>query len=83
MEGRTNVECRSKYMNMQPNINKGAWTHLEDVVVAFGQAIYGSKFSDIASLFARESIKNQCSKEQTDHETQPNLTAITHLRTEV
>jgi hypothetical protein len=58
MEGRSNVECRSKYIHIQPNINKGTWTKLEDVIVGIGHAIYGAKFSEIAKIFERESLKH-------------------------
>lgn len=71
------MECRSKYIHIQPNINKGTWTKLEDVIVGIGHAIYGAKFSEIAKIFERESLK---------HHTQvglPNSKVITHLRTEI
>ncbi len=50
MENRTGKQCRERYINsLKPDGKKGQWTEEEDEKIIRMQAVFGNKWSKIAS----------------------------------
>ncbi|KAH0791924.1 Myb-like DNA-binding domain containing protein [Histomonas meleagridis] len=46
---RTPKQCRERWNgHLNPSINKGPWTHMEDCILAEKQSILGNKWAEIA-----------------------------------
>ena len=51
LDQRTPKQCRERWHNhLDPSIQKGPWTHAEDVILAQHQAVLGNKWAEIAKF---------------------------------
>ena len=51
LDQRTPKQCRERWHNhLDPNIQKGPWTHSEDVILAQKQAVLGNRWAEIAKF---------------------------------
>ncbi|EAY19115.1 Myb-like DNA-binding domain containing protein [Trichomonas vaginalis G3] len=51
LQSRTPKQCRERWHNhLDPKINKGPWTHQEDIILAQKHSELGNKWADIAKF---------------------------------
>ncbi|KAH0785449.1 Myb-like DNA-binding domain containing protein [Histomonas meleagridis] len=63
LPGRTGKQCRERWMDhLDPNLNKGPWSEIEDQQLISFQKIYGNKWAEIAKRMpgrSQNNIKNR------------------------
>ena len=66
--GRKVKQCRHRWTNhLDPNLNKGGWTHDEDTILAEAQKRWGNAWTKIATLLpgrAVTAVKNRCNSKK-------------------
>ena len=63
LEGRTNKDCRKRWLKVHKNLKRGSWDSAEDVRLQQGIQLHGFRWTKVANVVKTRHADRKCSDE--------------------